>query len=140
MCVCSTCSAGFHCFRSGDSRTTENLGLAGIHTVFVREHNRVARELSRLHAAWSDERLYQETRRLLAALLQHIAYDQFLPALVGAQAARQLGLAPAPSGHYFRGHNPAVSAQLYNEFATAAMRYGRECELCAPPENIGFFF
>ena len=38
-------------------------GLSSLHTIFVREHNRIARALSALDASLSDEELYQRSRR-----------------------------------------------------------------------------
>ena len=48
---------------AGDVRATENPGLSSLHTVFVREHNRIAAALHALDATLSDEELYQRTRR-----------------------------------------------------------------------------
>ncbi len=92
--VCSADNLSFKCFQSGDSRTSENLGLSGLHTLFVREHNRVAGELAKVNSAWDDETLFQETRRIIGAVWQHIVFSQYLPVTIGAVNSAQYGLAP----------------------------------------------
>ena len=57
-------------FLQGDSRANEQPGLTVYHTVWVREHNRVAKELKYLNPHWNDERLYQEARKILIAEMQ----------------------------------------------------------------------
>ena len=54
----------------GDSRANEQPGLTVYHTVWVREHNRLASDLAFLNSHWDDERVYQEARRILIAELQ----------------------------------------------------------------------
>ena len=54
----------------GDSRANEQPGLTVYHTVWVREHNRVAKELKYLNPHWNDERLYQEARKIVIAEMQ----------------------------------------------------------------------
>lgn len=61
----------------------EQLSLTAMHTLWMREHNRVAAELHRLNPGWKDEILYQEARRVVAAEFQHIAFNEFLPILLG---------------------------------------------------------
>lgn len=70
----------------------EQVNLAVIHTVWMREHNRVADELARLHPQWSDEALFQEARRVVNAEMQHITYNEFLPIILGEIANLSLTL------------------------------------------------
>ncbi len=66
----------------GDSRATEQPQLTVMHTLWHREHNRVAKALAALNPTWSDETIFQEARRIVVAEMQHIAYDEFIPALL----------------------------------------------------------
>lgn len=67
----------------GESRVNEQPNLTTMHTLWMREHNRIASELQRLHPQWSDEMVFQEARRIVVAEIQHITFNEWLPIIVG---------------------------------------------------------
>lgn len=71
------------CYDSGDVRVNQNPGLAVLSTILVHEHNRLAVGLSEINPHWSDERLFQEARRINIAEKQAITYYEWLPILLG---------------------------------------------------------
>lgn len=106
------CETRGGCSLVGDERGDENIALLTMHTLWVREHNRIARQLKKLNPGWDNIRLYQTTRKIVGALLQHITYNEFVPLLL-----RKL---PPYGGK----HNPNMNPSLINGFATAAYRFG----------------
>ena len=116
-------------FVSGDERAREQVGLTSMHTLFNREHNRLAAELEAQYRMLPDidgitpghmdyektldEKVYQEARKLVGGMMQAITFNEFLPALLG-------GGAPGTYGGYDAGVNPGIA----NEFSTAAYRFG----------------
>lgn len=52
-------------------------------TLFLRFHNYIASKLSLLNPIWSDEILYQESRRIVIGSIQRIVYKDFLPIIIG---------------------------------------------------------
>jgi len=85
---------------AGDSRVNEQSVLAVLHTLWVREHNRIESILHRLNPHWLGQQLYQETRRIVSALVQHITYAEFLPAVLGTDVIDKYGLRLVDSGYY----------------------------------------
>jgi Animal haem peroxidase len=100
-------------FLAGDVRANENIELASIHTLFLREHNRIAAAIAGADPRLNDEQIYQQARRIVTAEIQVITYREFLPALLGDKAIQP-----------YRGYNPNVNAGIANEFSTAAYRIG----------------
>ena len=100
-------------FIAGDIRVNENVELIAMQTLFMREHNRVADQISKANPKLTDEQIYQQARRTVIAELQVITYKEFLPALLGPNALKA-----------YQGYNPNVNPGIANEFATAAFRLG----------------
>lgn len=59
------------------------MAIALFQNLFLRFHNNIASQLQAEHPSWSDETIYQETRRIVAAVVQVITYDHFLPIVLG---------------------------------------------------------
>ncbi|CAI4227172.1 unnamed protein product [Auanema sp. JU1783] len=111
-----------YCFLAGDFRNSLHPGLIPLHTVYIKEHNRIARELAKRQTRWSDETLFQETRRIVIAQYQHHVYSFYLPKLLGRNTMDRFDLTPKTRGEtdYDDKLNPSVTA----EFAGAAFRFG----------------
>lgn len=111
------CREGEECFLCGDVRCNEQVSLTVMHTLWVREHNRIARELGHMNLFWSDERIYQETRKIIGAMIQKIVYYDYLPKILGTVLYEMV------VGEY-EGYLHDVDASVPNSFATAAFRFG----------------
>ncbi|GAB0489260.1 hypothetical protein MMPV_000477 [Pyropia vietnamensis] len=106
-------------FAAGDRRANVQPGLTALHTLFVREHNRVAGVLARAFPCWDDERLYQEARQLVVATTQAITYNEWLPHALGPSPDKGGGgLDP------YKGYNASVDPSMDSFFATVAFRFG----------------
>ena len=70
----------------GDARVEEMPLLTVMHTLLVREHNRVAARLAQLNPSWNDEIVYQESRRIVVAEMQHITFTEWLPNILSNYA------------------------------------------------------
>ena len=102
-------------FVSGDERANEHIGLTAMHTLFAREHNRLAEII----AAESDtpisgDEIYQMAKRIVGAQMQIITYNEFLPVLLGRDAVES----SSP------GYDSSIDAGIINIFSTAAYRFG----------------
>lgn len=120
---CVVTSTNNYCFKAGDRRVNEQMGLASIHTLFLREHNRIAHQLSNMGLGWNDEKLFQETKRIVAAIIQRINYNEFLPTILNTKIIKALGL-QSPSSGFHDVYRPKVDPSIRNAFSTAAFRFG----------------
>ncbi|KAM7360097.1 uncharacterized protein ACRADG_003298 [Cochliomyia hominivorax] len=121
--VCQRGAIATHCIRSGDGRSGEQPGLLALHHVWVHEHNHIAMKLSEINLHWSDEKIYQETRRIIGAMFQHITYREFLPIVLGREVMKLFDLELLSTG-YYEGYDPKVNPTVANAFAAAAFRFG----------------
>jgi hypothetical protein len=114
-------------FLGGDIRANEQVGLTATHTLFVREHNRLAEEIGQRldngdtelvdvfaeSGLSRDDFIYEATRRIVGAEIQAITYNDFLPLLLGKNTLDD-----------YSGYDKTVNVGISNEFSTAAFRVG----------------
>lgn len=74
--------------------------LAMMHTIWMREHNRIEGLLHRMNPTWNGETLFQETRRIVGATVQHITFNEFLPIVLGPKLVETYRLNLTQSGYF----------------------------------------
>jgi len=121
---CDVCGSKKNdCFFAGDFRVNEQLNLIVLHTLFMREHNRIAIQLATINPRWSDDKIYQEARRINIAEYQHIIFKEWLPIIIGNTFMKSYGLFPRESG-FSTDYSDNFDTRINNEFAGAAFRFG----------------
>lgn len=98
-------------FLAGDVRANEQLILLAMHTLWVREHNRIATEIKTKNPNLTSDQVFYSARRKVIALNQAITFNEFLPTLIGNIPA-------------YTGYDPTVNASVSNEFSTGLYRLG----------------
>ena len=112
----------FHLF-PGDNRVGEAPNLQMNHMVFVREHNRIATKLHYMNPNWSNEKVFQETRRIIIAIHQHVTYNHYLPTVIDQQTMKYFGLFSRKKGFNYVYDNH-VDASILNSFGAGPWRFG----------------
>ncbi len=100
-------------FLAGDLRVNEQIGLISMHTLFVREHNRLADVIASQDPSLSGDEIYQLARKIVGAQIQAITINEFLPLLLGPDA-----IAP------YAGYDATVDPTIASEFSATAYRVG----------------
>ena len=114
-------------FIAGDVRVNEQIGLTAVHTLFVREHNRIAEEIGN-RIEQGDEALitlqeesgletgdfiYESARKVVGAKIQYITYNEYLPILLGDSLLED-----------YSGYDSNVNPNISLEFANVSFRLG----------------
>jgi len=63
---------------SGDSRVDENLHITALHSLYFRNHNRIATWLKTQHPDWTDDQLFFRARDINIGTFQRQVYEEFL--------------------------------------------------------------
>ncbi len=99
-------------FLAGDERVSEQDALAAQHTLWLRNHNRIAQDLSRYHSDWSDEQIFQRARQINIAQYQQVVMYEWLPLQIGDEVGS------------YEGYDSSETPQISDEFNAAGFRFG----------------
>lgn len=101
------------CYRAGDSRVNVNPYVTTLYTVFLRSHNRIAKQLQKEHPSWTDDQLFSYARRFNVGIYQKIVYEEWLNIVLGITSASNIN----------RKETCNRDNRVSNEFATAGIRF-----------------
>lgn len=87
-----------------------------MHTIWIREHNRIASRLEELNPFWDDQLIFQVSRQIVGAELQKITFKDYLPIVMGEGYSL---ISNYTNVGYQNGTDPSIP----NAFATAAFRF-----------------
>ena len=104
-------------FLAGDVRSNNNVLLSSLHTIFMREHNRLVDVINIQQPSLTEEQQYQLARKIVGAELQIVTYNEFLPALMGSTA-------PAASSYVYNSNLDTNDPSVTSSFSSMAFRFG----------------
>lgn len=80
--------------------------LVAAHTTFLLIHNKIADELKRINYGWTEDKIFQETRKIVSAIQSNIHYYEWLPVVVGSRTLDRYRL------RAYDGHDPNVNPSV----------------------------
>lgn len=105
-----SCNNPAGCSLVGDERGDENIVLHSVHTLFVRNHNLLAKGLQQRNRRWSGNTIFETARKINIAIIQHIIYSEFVPELTTLKR--------------YSTYDRKTDAGVLNVFSTAVFRFG----------------
>jgi peroxidase len=98
-------------FLAGDERVSEQDALVAQHTLWVRNHNRIAEDLSVFHPKWNDNQIFERARQINIAQYQQVVTYEWLPQQIGEIDK-------------YKGYDAKETPQISDEFNAAGFRFG----------------
>jgi len=77
---------------AGDTRCAENVMLTSFHTAFARLHNVLAEGLEKHMPTENMDHVFMEARQVNIAIMNHLVFNEFLPAVLGEDLIQRFAL------------------------------------------------
>ena len=91
---------------------TRNLGFMSFNVLFLREHNRIARQLGRQYSGWDSDRVFETTRSILTVLLLKIVVEEYINHISSSQFQLRLVPDSFPNEPWYRPNWMAIEFNL----------------------------
>jgi hypothetical protein len=104
--------------------------------------NKIAKRLQEINQNWSDETIFQETRKIIGAIIQHVTYNEYLPNILGYNLVRSSGLSVCKGRRFPNKYNPDIDPTIRNGFAAGVFRVGHTMippDQCYLKNELNFF-
>jgi prostaglandin-endoperoxide synthase 2 len=89
-----------------------NLGFVAFNVLFLREHNRIARELGAANPDWGDEQVFQTARNVLTVILLKIVVEEYINHISAAHFRHRLAPESFPNEPWYRPNWMAIEFNL----------------------------
>ncbi|CAG5131105.1 unnamed protein product, partial [Candidula unifasciata] len=109
-----------YCFLAGDARANQHAYLAAMHTLWIREHNYLARKLRELNKNATNEFIFQTVKKIIIAIHQFFTFDTYLSIVIGKEAERWKLTSKFGRSIY----NPGLNPSILTDVSTAGLRFG----------------
>lgn len=93
-----------------------------MYTIWVREHNRIAEYLSKINPNWDDDKIFEETRKIVIAQIQHITYKHWIPQIFGQEITHKNNLFVKTKG-FSNVYSENIDPSIRNGFAVAGFAF-----------------
>ncbi|XP_014096726.2 salivary peroxidase/catechol oxidase isoform X1 [Bactrocera oleae] len=104
------------CFMAGDSRVNKSPLTISIYTLFMRNHNQIAKKLTIKYPSWQDENLFRTAKAINIQIYRNIVFDEWVPNVLGEDVAGKIKEVSPNKGS-------VTVDRISNEFGIAAMRF-----------------
>lgn len=107
----------------GDPRNDENRIVAGIHSSFIRLHNKFVDAAKRAHPRWTAAQVFADAKQQTIWNYQSLIINDFLPQIAGRRAVDSV-ISPTRAGYRTQLGFYNSCMQMPVEFSVAAYRFG----------------